>query len=266
MRRLLLLMPLGATAVHAMPVEDPVAVPEHGRFALSAQVDGGQRDVVADACADEADCQARHDTLGVGIRGDVALARGAGLFAQVHRSWETIDEAAYGASGLVVGGGARAAIPLGGISWVGLVGEFAWGSLDKEEGEEIQAGLSEDEEESDESSDEDTDDTASQRMNLGTRTLGRVSLLYALHSREGDVSLYLGPTVVPLYAYDVEVLTDGLTYTFDPASRLGGVLGATLASPHLGLPWSGQETRFRFGVELRYEAGPAGSTHFAVSF
>ncbi len=233
----LLLLPAGASA--AM-IGNPVARPSAGRVALGAAADAQEIVLRAHDCGGDA-CEAVWRPVQLGLRGELALARGLGL--QGGGSWqrESISEAGYSGSGTMAWGGVEAALPVGGDLWLAAVAQLQWG---------LSRGL----------------DSQGEVQASNALSAAQAAALAAWAPGDDSFALYGGAAFHP-YRSQVTVLeAHELELGLAPAFPVAGVLGVELRSDPVGVPWASSSSRVVFGVEARVEKGLGGHLWLGAAF
>lgn len=222
----------------ANPVGLPVADPGIGRLTLGPWLEAEARPVVAGGCVGEG-CDAILRSWLVGGRAELALVRGLGLYGDVARVIDRVEETDYEGMGLAWSAGGRGSLRLAGTIHGAVQLGFARGDT--------------------------TSTGASGEGGENSRDTLQAAVLLVLVPHDRSAFLYGGAQATRLSMETT--LTDlATTYTFQPESPASAVLGAELRSDHVGLPWSGRRNHLVAGLEGRAGGDLALSARMALTF
>jgi len=224
----LLLSLLGSIVASAGTVGDPVSSPSNGRIHLDAQLGTSLVRSVDDGCSGTT-CSARIERSTLGGELGMSLFRGVGVYGFAMGTKDKVAEASYKGSGRAYGGGIRLAVPLGRAAWLAVNGQMGRG--------------------------QGTSDTVSEDGDPGRSAdmEQSVSVLGVLGSAEGSGHGWLGIQVPIHETFTLEPLgREGLSVSLplSPIYPASAVIGATLISERVGLPW-GKSPRIRTSIEAR---------------
>lgn len=239
MNHWLLLSILFSPAVRAAAVGDPVPNPSTGRFSMDASFDSmvvAERD---DKCSGDA-CDAKWEAQTFGASLGWSVVRGVGLYGQVGRVTESIEELQYEGSGLGYGGGLRLAVPVHSAVWIAGNVHGSFGNTKSTRASQ-------------------TPDPKHAEYAIYSGTL-----LLVAGGPSGGGHLWFGPQAAWSWTHMVWPLGDeGITLEvpLQPKRVVSGVLGATLMSDPIGVPWR-VSPRFRTTAEAR--VGQENALHVSV--
>ena len=239
MNHWLLLSILFSPPAHATAVGDPVPDPVVGRITLDGSFDSMVVTERDDKCSGDA-CDARWEVQTFGLSMGLNLIRGVGLYGKAGRISESIQELQYEGLGFGYGGGIRVALPLHSSFWIAGDANALIGSSKSTRAEQ-------------------TPDPKHGDFAIYSGTL----LLVAGSPARGG-HLWIGPQTAWSWTHTVWPLGDeGITIEvpLKPKRTLSGVLGATLISEPVGVPWR-VSPRFRTTAEAR--AGQEMALHVSV--
>ncbi len=225
---LVLVSLLTSIVASASPVGDPISTPAKGRIHLDARLGRYLVSSVDEGCSGTA-CSARIERSTLGGELVLALLRGVGVYGFASRTNDEVAESSYKGIGQFIGGGIRLAVPLGRAGWLAVNGQMGRGQ-----------GTSE-------KVSEDGDPGRSANLEQSMSVLG------VLGPVEGSGHCWLGVQLPIKSTYTLEPLgREGLSVRLplSPVYPASAVVGATLISERLGLPWR-KSPRIRTSVEAR---------------
>ena len=234
---------LGSVVALAGSVGDPIVSPVNGRAHLDVQLGQSLVPSVDDGCSGTA-CSARIERSTLGGELGLTVVRGVGVYGFVLGTKDTVSEASYNGTGRSYGGGIRLAVPLSPVAWLAVNGRLGHGSGTSDAvSEDGDPGRSSDLEQS-------------------------ISVLGVLGSGEGSGHGWLGVQVPIHNTFTLEPLgREGLSVSLplSPVYPVSAVLGATLISNKVGLPWR-KSPRIRTSIEARVGGEMAVALRTGLSF
>lgn len=239
MNHWLLLSILFSPAARAAAIGDPVPNPETGRITMDASYDStvvAERD---DKCSGDG-CDAKWERQTFGASLGWSVVRGLGLYGQIGQVTESIDELQYEGTGLEYGGGLRLAVPVHPSIWIA-------GNVHGSFGKTKSTRASQ------------TPDPKHAEYAIYSGTL-----LLVAGGPSGGGHLWFGPQAAWSWTHTAWPLGDeGITLEvpLQPKRVVSGVLGATLMSDPIGVPWRASP-RFRTTAEAR--VGQENALHVSV--
>ena len=234
---------LSSIVATASPVGDPVVSPVIGRIHLDTQLGKSLVHSVDDGCSGSA-CSARVERSTLGGELGLTLLRGVGVYGFALGTKDKVTEASYNGSGRSYGGGVRLAVPLGRAAWLAVNGRVGRGYGTSDIGsEDGDPGQSTDLEQS-------------------------ISVLGVLGSVGGSGHGWLGVQVPTHATFTLEPLGKeghSVSLPLSPVYPASAVIGATLISDRVGLPWR-KSPRVRTSFEARVGAEMGVSLRTGLAF
>lgn len=230
----------------AATVGDPVPHPDAGRFRLDVRLGSDAVQETDTRCTGSSGCDATWRRTELSGTLSVAVLRGLGVYGELGIGQDQIQAADYKGRSQAWGAGVKAAVPVTASVW--LAADIR---LDEGDGQSVLA-------------DEDPD------PELTTYRLSTASVLGVWGDSARGGAVWLGAQsswmwdhhVWPLGTEDSQISLD---VPLAPRLPVSGVLGMSLSSDPVGLPWR-TSTRLSVGLEGRagQETGVSGWLGFAL--